>query len=297
MLKNARKIIVDIDQNEINKLDMDFELVLQADTGDVIDAMLTVAGDYEFNCASWLQKCKEWQSKYPVILPEYSKSKGAVNTYNLIDVLSDLLTEDDLIIPGSSGACAEVTQQAFKVKQGQRVLNTPGLGAMGFGFPATIGACIAAGEKRTVGIVGDGGVQMNIQEMQTLKRLNLPVKLFVLNNEGYGSIYAMQKNRFDGNFVACGESSGLTLPDICKVAESYGLQSVRIKNQSNLKEDINKVLEMDGPVICDVLVDSDVSTSPRLSSEVLPDGRIVSKSMEDLWPFLDREEFKENMSN
>jgi len=293
--KNAKKIIIDIDANEIAKLDMNFELALAADTAPVIKGMLAAAQDLKTDCREWLAKCKEWQRKYPVVLPEYSRGEGAVNTYYLLDVLSELLNANDLIIPGSSGACAELTQQAFKVKKGQRILNTPGLGSMGFGLPATIGACIASGRKRTVGIVGDGGVQMNIQELQTLKRLGLPVKLFVLNNAGYGSIYAMQKNRFNGNFVACGASSGLTLPDLCKLANTYGLKSVRIENQLNLKEAVGKVLEMDGPVICDVIVDPDIPTAPRLASEVLPDGRIVSKPMEDLAPFLSREEFSENM--
>ena len=293
--KKAKKIIVDIDVKEIEKLEMDFDLALNTDVALVIKSLLAVAKDLDTDHSEWLLKCKEWQRKYPVVLPEYSQGKGAVNTYYFLDILSELLDENDLIIPGSSGACAELTQQAFKIKQGQRMLNTPGLGSMGFGLPATIGACIASDKKRTVGIVGDGGVQMNIQEMQTIKRLNLPIKLFVLNNAGYGSIYAMQKNRFDGNFVACGESSGLTLPDICKLADTYGLKSVRIKNQLDLKNAVREVLEMDGPVICDLIVDPDVPTSPRLASEVLPDGRIVSKPMEDLAPFLSREEFAENM--
>ncbi|MDD5600037.1 MAG: thiamine pyrophosphate-dependent enzyme, partial [Victivallaceae bacterium] len=211
------------------------------------------------------------------------------------DILSELMDNDAILVPGSSGACAEITMQAVKVKKGQRILNTPGLGAMGFGLPATIGASIAAGGKQTVGIVGDGGVQMNIQELQTLARLKLPVKLFVLNNFGYGSIYHMQKNRFAGNLVACNAASGLELPDICKLAEVYGIRAVRIENPGELKHKAEEVLNCRGPVICDVMVDPEGVTAPRLASEVLPDGKIVSKPMEDLAPFLDRDEFNENM--
>jgi acetolactate synthase-1/2/3 large subunit len=294
--KNARKIIVDIDQKEIDKLDMKFELALSGDIAKVIKHCLNLSDKYSFDFSKWLSFCKGLHRKYPVILPEYKKSSGPVNTYHLLDVLSEILTGKDLIVPGSSGACAELTQQAFKIKKGQRLLNTPGLGAMGFDLSAAIGACIASGERRTIGIAGDGGFQMNIQELQTLKRLDLPIKMFVLNNGGYGSIQAMQKNRFDGNYVACNAESGLTLPDIVAVAKAYGLKAVRIKDQSDLKNEIKKVLDLNGPVICDVMVDPDVPTAPRLSSEVLPDGRIVSKPMEDLWPFLERDEFNQNMT-
>jgi acetolactate synthase-1/2/3 large subunit len=295
----AKKIILDIDQNEINKLDMDFELSMAGDVGKFIKSALSQIKENTVNdCAIWLARCKEWQKKYPVILPEYcDESAEKVNTYHFIEVISELLDENTVLIPGSSGACAELTMQAVKVKEGQRILNTPGLGAMGFGLPATIGACIAAGGKKTIGIVGDGGVQMNIQELQTIARLNLPIKMFVLNNAGYGSIYHMQKNRFDGNLVACNADSGLELPDICKLAEVYNLKSVRIENAKELKEKVAEVLSFDGPVICDVMVDPEGTTAPRLASEVLPDGKIVSKPMEDLAPFLDREEFNKNMEN
>ncbi len=295
--KNARKIIIDIDQKEIDKLDMNFELAVSADIGPIIKHCHNLAGKYHFDFSKWLSSCKWLHLKYPVILPEYKKSSGLVNTYNLLDVLSEILTEKDIIVPGSSGACAELTQQAFKVKKGQRVLNTPGLGAMGFDLPAAIGACIASGKRRTIGIAGDGGFQMNIQELQTLKRLNLPIKMLILNNEGYGSIQAMQKNRFDGNYVACNADSGLTLPDVVAVANAYGLKAIRIKDQSDLKNEIKKLLELDGPVICDVMVAPNIPTAPRLSSEVLPDGRIISKPMEDLWPFLERDEFEKNMTS
>jgi acetolactate synthase-1/2/3 large subunit len=294
--KNARKIIVDIDQTEIDKLDMKFELALSGDIAQVIKHCLNLSDKYSFDFSKWLSFCKGLHRKYPVILPEYKKSSGPVNTYHLLDVLSEILTGKDLIVPGSSGACAELTQQAFKIKKGQRLLNTPGLGAMGFDLSAAIGACIASGGRRTIGIAGDGGFQMNIQELQTLKRLDLPIKMFVLNNGGYGSIQAMQKNRFNGNYVACNSESGLTLPDVVAVAKAYGLKAFRIKDQSDLKNEIKKVLDLNGPVICDVMVDPDVPTAPRLSSEVLPDGRIISKPMEDLWPFLDRDEFNQNMT-
>jgi acetolactate synthase-1/2/3 large subunit len=294
----AKKIIIDIDQNEINKLDMPFELPMAGDAGKFINTALKIleSSSNSSNFSSWLKRCKEWQHKYPVILPEYClENDDKVNTYYLIDVISGMLNQDTVLVPGSSGACAEVTMQAVKIQNGVRVLNTPGLGSMGFGLPATIGACVASGGKTTIGIVGDGGVQMNIQELQTLARMQLPVKLFVLNNSGYGSIYHMQKNRFEGNLVACNSESGLDLPDVCKLAEVYGLKTMRIHSQKELKEKVAEALNCDGPVICDIIVDPEGMTAPRLASEVLPDGKIVSKPMEDLAPFLDREEFEANM--
>jgi acetolactate synthase-1/2/3 large subunit len=294
----AKKIIIDIDQNEINKLDIQFELSMAGDAGNFIKTALKILenSSNSSNFNSWLKRCKEWQNKYPVILPEYClENDDKVNTYYLIEVISGMLNQDTVLVPGSSGACAEVTMQAVKIQNGVRVLNTPGLGSMGFGLPATIGACVASGGKTTIGIVGDGGVQMNIQELQTLARMQLPVKLFVLNNSGYGSIYHMQKNRFEGNLVACNSESGLDLPNVCKLAEVYGLKTMRIHSQKELKEKVSEALNCDGPIICDVIVDPEGMTAPRLASEVLPDGKIVSKPMEDLAPFLDREEFEANM--
>jgi acetolactate synthase-1/2/3 large subunit len=294
----AKKIIIDIDPAEIKKLEMPFELQITANIGDVITELLKITELYQTpDFSSWLKTCKEWQQRFPVILPEYCLNAAIpVNTYCLIETLSDVLPVDAVIVPGSSGNCAEITLQAMKLKHGQRLQNTPGLGSMGFGLPASIGACIASGGKITVGIIGDGGLQHNIQELETLKRLNLPIKIFILNNNGYGSIYNMQKNRFNGNLVACNPESGLTLPDTCKVAQAYGLNTCRIENQLDLKQQIQKVLDIPGTVICDVCVDATVQTAPRLSSKVLPDGQMESLPMEDLWPFLEREEFNSIMS-
>ncbi len=296
----AKKVIVDIDAAEIRKLKksgMNIDIEVNADVGHFLRRLNdSIKEENLKDHTEWLARCRQWQTKYPVILPECNRSStGPVNTYALVDLLSGILQEDDLLVPGSSGACAEIVQQAYRIKKGQRLLNTPGLGAMGFGLPASIGACIASGKRRTISIIGDGGLQHNIQELETLSRLQLPIKIFILNNNGYGSIKTMQENHFAGRYVCCGPESGLTLPDICRVARAYGLKTTRIETRKNLKEKVMEVIRTEGTIICDILVDPDILTSPRVSSQVLPDGRIVSRPMEDLWPFLDRKEFNENM--
>ena len=297
--REAKKVIVDIDTAEIRKLKtfgVNIDVEVNSDVGHFLGQLNDSLKEENLrDYTEWLKRCLQWKKEYPVVLPEYRKTTGLINPYVLMDVLSDILDEDDLIVPGSSGACAELTQQAYRLKQGQRLFNTPGLGAMGFGLPASIGACIAGGKKRTISIIGDGGLQHNIQELETLSRLQLPIKIFILNNNGYGSIRAMQENHFDGRYVCCNPESGLTLPDTCSVARAYGLKTTRIVSQDNLKEKVAEVIETEGTIICDLLMDPDIPTLPRVSSQVLPDGRIVSKPMEDLWPFLDRKDFLENM--
>ena len=297
--KAAKKIIVDVDGTEITKLKafgMDIDVEVNADVGCFLRQLPPLLEEETIkDYREWLDRCLQWKKEYPVVLPEYRETTGLINPYVLMDVLSDILEKDALIVPGSSGACAELTQQAYRLKQGQRILNTPGLGAMGFGLPASMGACIASRKRPTISIIGDGGLQHNIQELETLSRLQLPIKIFILNNNGYGSIKAMQENHFDSRYVCCNPQSGLTLPDICRIAAAYGLKATRIENQKNLKEKMLEVIRTEGTMICELLVDPNVPTSPRVSSQVLPDGRIVSKPMEDLWPFLDREEFAANM--
>ncbi len=292
----AKKVIVDIDKHELNKIKTFVDIPVPADAGVFINGLLDALPKVKTNdYSSWLFQCKQWQQKYPVILDEYKRSTGPVNPYYFFDVLSILSNEKDLIVPESSGICAEITQQAFRLKPRQRILNTPGLGAMGFGLPACLGACLASNGRRTISIIGDGGLQHNIQEFETIARLKLPLKIFILNNNGYASIRNMQRTHFKGNLVGCDSSSGLTLPDTCKIARAYGLATVRIKNQSNLSDEIADVLSHKGTIICEVMVDPEVLIAPKMSSQALPDGRMVSKPMEDLWPFLDREELQLNM--
>lgn len=293
--RGARKIIVDIDPAEISKMHMNIDVPICADAKLFIRELIQAKAKIsKRDHTKWLKRCKEWQKKYPVVLPEYWEQKQYVNDYVLIDILSDLMDSKDLLIPGSSGACSERTMQAFRVKKGMRIFNSQGLGAMGFGIPMAIGGCIASG-KRTVCIDGDGGFVLNIQELEVVRRLNLPIKFFVLNNQGYVSIQATQRNYFNGYYVASTRESGLTLPDYKKIAKAFGIPSFQFKNHHNIKEKVREILDLRGPVICDVMLSPEQMTSPRVSTKKMSDGSMVSSPMEDLWPFLDREEFKANM--
>jgi acetolactate synthase I/II/III large subunit len=200
-----------------------------------------------------------------------------------------------VIISGSSGAGIEIFLLACPTRTGQRIFHTAGLGAMGYGIPSAIAACLARDRRETICVDGDGGFQFNIQELETVARLRLPVKFFVLNNDGYASIRASQTNYFGGASIGCDSRTGLTVPNISAIAAAYGLSAVIISDQSQLRRDVRRVLDMTGPVVCDVRVIPDESRAPRLSSVQRRDGSFVSRPLEDLWPFLDREEFRANM--
>jgi acetolactate synthase-1/2/3 large subunit len=292
----AKKVIVDIDETELRKFQILIDIPICSDAMSFIDEVLHQSSSIrKNNRSSWFKRCKEWKEKYPIVISEYWSQKKYVNSYLFTTILSELLDTDDIIVPGSSGSGIDTFFLSFKVKQGQRVYNTGGLGAMGFGIPASIGGCIASGRKRTICVDGDGGFQLNIQELETVARLNLPIKYFVLNNQGYASIRVMQQNHFGGHLVACDSSSGLTLPDVVKLAKAYGIEAIRIRNHKNLKETITGVLQSPDPCVCDVMIDPNQLIGPRVSSYVRPDGSIISKPLEDLWPFLDRKEFFHNM--
>lgn len=292
----ARKVMVDIDAAEIAKMQTPIDAPICADARAFLQEMLRQRDRVAARDRSaWLTRCQEWKRRYPVILPEYWQEREGVSLYVLVDVLSDALQPGDLLIPGSSGACSEVTLQAWRSRPGVRVFNTPGLGAMGFGAPASLGGCLAAGRARTVCIDGDGGFAMNCQELETIRRLDLPIKFFVLNNAGYGSIRATQQAYFQGRLVASSFDSGLTLPDIRRVAEAYGIATDVVANHEYIREDVHRVLERSGPVVCEVQVTPNQATAPRLSSYQRADGTMASRPLEDLWPFLPREEFYANM--
>lgn len=292
----ARRIIVDVDPAEIAKLGWPDALAVTADAGAFLDRLdAALEGVALPDWGPWLRRTQAWRARYPVVLPEYAATPGGVSVYSLVDALSDLLRPGDLFVPGSSGACSEVSMQAFRVTEGVRVLNSQGLGAMGFGVPAALGACVASGGRRTVCVDGDGGFQMNLQELETVRRLGLPVKFFVLDNNGYGSIRATQNSYFEGRLVACDPSSGLTLPDTRRVAGAYGIATSEITASEGLRAAVAAVLDREGPEVCVVRVWPGQSTQPRASSRRLADGSMVTAPLEDLAPFLPRDELAENL--
>jgi acetolactate synthase-1/2/3 large subunit len=292
--REATKCIVDIDINEINKLGINIEFPIESDAKLFLTQLNQKINS--LNISDWLNYCKSLHIKYPVILPEHLKvNEPHINNYAFIEYLSDLLPENSLVIPGSSGACSEVTMQSFKTKIGTRVYNSEGLGSMGFGIPAAVGGCIASDKKETICIDGDGGFFMNIQELELVYRYQLPIKFFVLNNNGYGSIKTTQNTHFKGNLVVSDPSSGLTLPSIELNAAAYKIPYIKIETQQNLKLDLSNVLSMHGPIICELIVDPDHKTLPKASVYKKEDGSFATRPMEDLAPFLDRNEFLNNL--
>ena len=206
------------------------------------------------------------------------------------------MLQTDLLIPGSSGACSEITMQAFKVKKGQRIFNSEGLGSMGFGIAASIGGCIASNRRHTICVDGDGGFIMNVQELETVRRLNLPIKFFVLNNSGYVSIRNSQDKHFEQR-VASSDETGVTLPELQKISRSYDLPYYSVYLHDDLHHIVKNVLKHDGPAICEIHMLPTQETLPRTSTKKNEDGSSSSAPMEDLYPFLDRDEFESNMLN
>jgi acetolactate synthase-1/2/3 large subunit len=292
----AKKIIVDVDPAELKKFKFNTDIEVNSCAGIFISELLNQAGNLKsVDRTEWISKCRYWKMKYPVLLDEHKSKEDYASTYVLVDALSDLASGDSLFVPENSGAASEIVMQSLRLKEGQRVITTNTLGAMGSGLPASIGACIAGDNKPTICVIGDGGFQMNIQDLETVRRLNLPIKYFILNNDGYGSIKNMQRNYFKSKYVASNPESGVTLPASEKIAASYTIKYLIIKTNRDVEEKVKETLNYAGPVICEVLVDPSEPTMPKLTSEVRPDGSMISKPLEDLWPFLSREEFLANM--
>jgi acetolactate synthase-1/2/3 large subunit len=290
LASEATRIMVDVDEAEINKMDTDIEIKIVAGADQFINEVLVQldARDVESEqWSEWLDQCRSWKKAYPVMLPEYLEVTEGVSLYALIDSLSEKVQQGDLVVPGSSGACSEVTMQGFRSKKGVRVLNSEGLGPMGFGISGALGACIASGKQRTICVDGDGGFAMNTQELETVKRLGLPIKFFVLDNGGYGSIRATQKASFESRYFASSPEGGLTLPDLEKVANTYNIPFSELNSTDKLGEALDSCWSIVGPSICRVRVSPRQVTAPRVRSRQTETGSMETAPMDDLWPPID----------
>ena len=291
----AKKIVVDIDPAELAKPTVKPDLPVSADVGDFMAAMLAAlpegsAGDF----TGWLAWCRERNRRYPVVLEEYKKLKSKVSPYHFIETLTAALKPATPVVAGNGSACVCLFQAGI-VNKGQRIFWNSGCASMGYDLPAAIGACVGSGGKETVCLAGDGSIMMNLQELATVAHYKLPLKIFVLNNDGYVSIRQTQENFFQGRYVACDSRSGVGFPDFVSVGRSFGLKTEVIDSVKTMKAKIKRVLSAKGPVLCDVRLPAGHKFMPKLSSEKRPDGSMVSKPLEDMWPFLDRQEFQNNM--
>jgi acetolactate synthase-1/2/3 large subunit len=296
LAREAHKVMVDVDPAELKKLEPHVQHPICADARAFLKEMLAQVKSIEAKPrTAWKQRCEEWKSRYPVVTEQHRKPDGLVSIYHLAEEIGNAVAPEDAMISGSSGSAIEIFLLACPTRSGQRIYHTAGLGAMGFGLPMSIGVALATSARRVVCVDGDGGFQFNIQELETVARLALPIKFFVFNNDGYASIRASQRNYFGKATIGCDHESGLTIPDISRVAAAYGLKTVVLDSQRNLGRRVREILDIPGPVVCDVRVIPDESREPRLSSFQKPDGSFVSKPLEDLFPFLDRKEFLSNM--
>jgi acetolactate synthase-1/2/3 large subunit len=291
----AKKVMVDVDPTELKKMKGTVQLPVCADVKAFIAELTAqLSAIREKKRTKWYARCAEWKNKYPVVLPEYRNLTTGVSTYVLAEAISAVSKNEDVIVSGSSGAGIEIFLLAATLKEGQRLFLTTALGAMGNGIPGVIGACIAHAKRRTITVDGDGGLQLNIQELEVIRRLQLPIKLFVLNNDGYASIRTSQ-SRYFGRLAGADASSGVTLPALEGIARAYGIPYATITNDHELQRQVRELIDAPGPCLIEVKTPREEPRAPSLSSMRKPDGSMVSKPLEDLWPFLPREEFLENM--
>lgn len=287
--KNAKKIVVDIDIEELEKPSIDIFLKVNTDAKLFLKELLRQINSYKLpNYKNWVKRCNFWKNKYPVVLPEY-KNERPINSYYFTGKLSKMADAKDMILV-DTGSCFHVACQSWKIKKGQRFLTTGGISTMGY-WAAGIGACLANNRGNTIVITGDGSLQFNIQEFATIKHNKLPIKVFIFNNNGYLLIRHTQKNFMNGRLIGEKPDNGVWCPDSLKIAAAYEIKGVRISSVDEIQKKVKEVLEYNGPVICDVMTPEWQMLVPRTASEKKPDGTLVAKPYEDMFPFLDRKEF------
>jgi len=285
----AKKIVVDIEPVEMQKKTILIDLFIRSDAREFLEALcggckLRSSDKIAFP-SSWLEACRSWKSRYPTTLPFYSHDEP-INTYYLVDEISKKSDRGDTIIC-DAGSIFYIGAQAIKMKKNQRYITPGSVGTMGYNLPASVGASIATGKGRVICITGDGSFQMNIQELQTIVHNNLPIKIFVLNNNGYLSIRGAQIRYFN-RLIGESANTGMSCPDTEKIASAYGIKFFKVSKPSELPSVIDAVLSSSGPTICEVISRTDQEIAPVVSAEKREDGSMVSKSLDDMYPFLDK---------
>jgi len=293
----AKKVVIDIDLTSHRKRTIKIDRLIESDAKFALQGLLTRLRDTSFKSASsdWLKRCVLWKKKYPVCLPEYHETVGAINVYTFMDRLSALADEGDVFIGDAGSAIYAVSQGLILRHNNQRYIPSSAMATMGYTLPAAIGVSAALGDKRVMAITGDGSFQQNIQELQTILHYKLPVKLFIWNNDGYLSIRASQKNYFQERYIGEGRRSGVSLPDTLRICAAYGLPAARVSEVAELDGAIQKSLGYDGPYVLEIITPPEQPIVPTVSSRVNADGSMSSRPLEDMAPFLDRDEFRSNL--
>lgn len=292
--REAYKIWVDIDEVELQKPTVKAEMPVHANLKDLIPALIN--SNYSGRTRQheeWMEWSLERNRRFPVVLPEYWKNEK-VNPYCFVDTLFKQLKEDQIIVAGNGSACV-VSFQAANLKQGQRLWTNSGCATMGYDLPASIGAHKGSGNKPIICLAGDGSIMMNLQELQTISGNKYPIKIFILNNSGYVSIFQTHRNFFNGVEVGGGPKSGVTFPNFEKLSQAFDLPYCKAEKHEELGDVISATLAVEGPAVCEIMIDENVVFAPKLGAKQHPDGRITSPPLEDLSPFLSREVLRENM--
>jgi acetolactate synthase-1/2/3 large subunit len=293
--REAFKIMVDIDAAELAKPTLTPDLPILADLRTFLEAMERILpGEATTAHAGYLAWCQERRRRYPVVLPEYWERPAPVNPYCLVEAVYEALDPGDVVVTGDGTACI-ATFQAARIKEGQRLYSNSGCASMGYDLPAAIGAAWGAQGRRVICMAGDGSMMMNLQELATIAHHRLPVKIILFNNGGYHSIRQTQSAYFPDNEVGCGPGSGVGFPDFQALAASFGIPSSRLGSHGELRAGIPAALAGPGPFLCEVILDPEQPFAPKLSSRRLEDGRMVTSPLEDMAPFLGREELAENL--
>ncbi len=293
---NAKKILVDCDKAQLEHCWINLDLKVFADLKEFMPAFkqkLEVE-NFSYDSEFWVEKVQSYRRKYPTVTKEVADQKKFVDSYFFFERLSHFMDKDDVLVTDQGATFYSITT-AFKVKKGQLAFTNGGFSPMGYGLPASIGTAFAPGVKRVVSVNGDGGLQMNLQELQTIIHNKLNMKVFVFNNDGYLSIKHTQTNFFNGHLVGSDPKSGLTCPDSIKLGKAYGFKTFRIKNHKETDKIIKKAMEIDGPVLVEVMIAPMQPYYPKVSSKRFPDGHFESQPLHNMSPFLSEKELKEDM--